>query len=188
MPTLIRRLPFHLRLAATARERLVRTPHGTAMSTSAPEHAIPSTTATQSAPDASPSRPPPDQGEGQGQTPGERPAGPPGDCHSQQQQQQQQQGQELGGRLLLEDGSGRHDAPTTKLDLSGDGKAEAKLEHLGPLVVNEDGTLSRIANWTQMSEIERNNTLRVLGKRNQLRLARLRAAQDEEKGQRSGES
>ncbi|PVI01042.1 hypothetical protein DM02DRAFT_490550, partial [Periconia macrospinosa] len=45
-----------------------------------------------------------------------------------------------------------------------------KLDHLGPMVVNRDGTLSRIGNWAEMTEIERRNTLRVLGKRNQLRM------------------
>lgn len=46
---------------------------------------------------------------------------------------------------------------------------------MGPLVVNKDGTLSRISNWDKMAEIERQNTLRILGKRNQLRLDGLRA-------------
>ncbi|ORX58252.1 hypothetical protein DM01DRAFT_1266707, partial [Hesseltinella vesiculosa] len=32
-----------------------------------------------------------------------------------------------------------------------------KLKELGPVVVNADGTLSRINNWKEMSEIERNN-------------------------------
>jgi len=60
------------------------------------------------------------------------------------------------------------DTEVTQLDVStGQG---LKLDHLGPMVVNRDGTLSRIANWDQMSEIERRNTLRILGKRNQLRL------------------
>ncbi|KAK1761277.1 hypothetical protein QBC47DRAFT_24992 [Echria macrotheca] len=48
------------------------------------------------------------------------------------------------------------------------------LDALGPMVVGRDGTLSRIANWAEMAEIERQNTLRILGKRNQLRLANLR--------------
>ncbi|KAL5690771.1 hypothetical protein EMGR_007528 [Emarellia grisea] len=43
----------------------------------------------------------------------------------------------------------------------------------------DDGTLSRIANWEQMTEIERRNTLRVLGKRNKLRLDSLKAAEGE---------
>lgn len=53
-----------------------------------------------------------------------------------------------------------------------------KLGHLGPMVVNRDGTLSRIANWEHMSEFERQNTLRILGKRNQLRMETLRAEED----------
>ncbi|KAE8376508.1 hypothetical protein BDV26DRAFT_265472 [Aspergillus bertholletiae] len=65
---------------------------------------------------------------------------------------------------------------TQQLDVSGDGST-VKLDHLGPLVVNQDGTLSRIGNWAQMTEIEKKNTLRVLGKRNKLRLEALKAAQ-----------
>ncbi|TLS25097.1 hypothetical protein PpBr36_07017 [Pyricularia pennisetigena] len=49
-------------------------------------------------------------------------------------------------------------------------------DHLGPIVVNQDGTMSRIANWPNMTEIERENTIRILGKRNQLRMAELRKA------------
>lgn len=49
------------------------------------------------------------------------------------------------------------------------------LDGLGPMVVGRDGMLSRIANWGDMTELERTNTLRVLGRRNQLRLANLRA-------------
>lgn len=60
---------------------------------------------------------------------------------------------------------------TTQLNV--DGQA-VKLDHLGPLVVNKDGTLSRIANWESMAEIERQNTLRILVKRNQVRLGALR--------------
>ncbi|KAL1840302.1 hypothetical protein VTJ49DRAFT_591 [Mycothermus thermophilus] len=52
------------------------------------------------------------------------------------------------------------------------------LDNLGPMVVGRDGTVSRIANWHEMTEIERQNTLRVLCKRNQLRLANLRAGRD----------
>jgi hypothetical protein len=63
-----------------------------------------------------------------------------------------------------------------KLDVSsGQG---VKLDHLGPMVVNRDGTLSRVANWEQMSEVERQNTLRILGKRNQMRIATLKAEED----------
>jgi hypothetical protein len=58
--------------------------------------------------------------------------------------------------------------PTTTIDMS-TGGSTVKLDHMGPLVVNKDGTLSRISNWAEMADIERQNTLRILGKRNQLR-------------------
>ncbi|KAH7021159.1 uncharacterized protein B0I36DRAFT_353858 [Microdochium trichocladiopsis] len=61
----------------------------------------------------------------------------------------------------------------TQLAVDGEG---VKLDHLGPLVVNVDGTMSRIGNWDKMAPIERENTLRIIGKRNQARLATLRAA------------
>jgi len=61
----------------------------------------------------------------------------------------------------------------TTLDLSS-GEGTVKLDALGPMVVNHNGTLSRIENWDQMSEIEQQNTLRVLNKRNKARLAALR--------------
>ncbi|KAK1245233.1 hypothetical protein MKX08_004862 [Trichoderma sp. CBMAI-0020] len=63
----------------------------------------------------------------------------------------------------------------TTLDVSGSGTT-VKLDALGPLVVNVDGTMSRISNWDKMAEIERQNTLRIIGKRNQQRLAALREA------------
>ncbi|POR37384.1 Uncharacterized protein TPAR_02419 [Tolypocladium paradoxum] len=64
----------------------------------------------------------------------------------------------------------------TTLDVSGDGTT-VKLGALGPLVVNKDGTMSRISNWAEMTDIERKATLRILGQRNQLRLAALRQSQ-----------
>ncbi|KAL4978160.1 hypothetical protein BDW66DRAFT_25616 [Aspergillus desertorum] len=76
------------------------------------------------------------------------------------------------------------DNDTTQLDVNGDG---VKLDHLGPLVVNSDGTLSRIANWAQMTEIEKRNTLRVLGKRNKERRDKLTIAQAHGQGQDQGQ-
>ncbi|KAG2073001.1 hypothetical protein BDR04DRAFT_1011792 [Suillus decipiens] len=40
-----------------------------------------------------------------------------------------------------------------------------KLDILGPMVVNNDGTLSRIANWEKMTE-EKERTMRVVAARN----------------------
>ncbi|KAJ5570408.1 uncharacterized protein N7459_009838, partial [Penicillium hispanicum] len=67
-----------------------------------------------------------------------------------------------------------------QLDLGAEGGSTVTLDHLGPMVVNVDGTLSRIGNWEQMTEIERKTTLRVLGKRNKQRLDALKAARAEE--------
>ena len=44
------------------------------------------------------------------------------------------------------------------------------LDHLGPVVVNTDGTLARITNWHQMTEQEQNVTKRRIAKRNVERL------------------
>ncbi|KAF4586172.1 hypothetical protein EYR38_010446 [Pleurotus pulmonarius] len=51
------------------------------------------------------------------------------------------------------------------------GSTAVKLDELGPMVVNSDGTLSRIANWGSMTEAEKERTLRVLLARNKVRLA-----------------
>lgn len=61
---------------------------------------------------------------------------------------------------------------TTSLELNG--AAVSLADKLGPAVIHADGTMSRIANWASMTEAERRNTLRVLGKRNKLRLEALR--------------
>ncbi|CAO3586574.1 unnamed protein product [Absidia cylindrospora] len=58
-----------------------------------------------------------------------------------------------------------------------------KLKELGPIVVNSDGTLSRINNWKDMADIEKANVNRILLKRNRARLDQLKAkaAADEAK-------
>lgn len=87
--------------------------------------------------------------------------------HSQAQPQEKEQEQE---RLALPDASSASNTP--QLDLSKD--QSVKLDHLGPMVVNTDGTMSRISNWDQMTEMEKQTTLRVLGKRNKQRLDALK--------------
>ena len=54
------------------------------------------------------------------------------------------------------------------------GGGSVQLDQLGPLVVNQDGTLARIENWSEMTEIERERTLRILCKRNAQRIERLK--------------
>ena len=90
--------------------------------------------------------------------------------------------------VLMQDGS---------LILHVDGPATSLLDSMGPVVVHEDGTISRVANWDKMTEEERSRsfqlvirssppffnsslqlhlcrTLRVLGRRNAARLEKLR--------------
>ncbi|KNE58681.1 hypothetical protein AMAG_04236 [Allomyces macrogynus ATCC 38327] len=68
------------------------------------------------------------------------------------------------------------DATTAPTELKVNGPA-TRLDDLGPIVVHVDGTMSRIDNWADMSEIERTNVLRILPKRNRARLQALKDAQ-----------
>ncbi|KGQ06736.1 hypothetical protein BBAD15_g7940 [Beauveria bassiana D1-5] len=65
------------------------------------------------------------------------------------------------------------------LDVSGEGST-VKLAALGPLVVNVDGTVARIANWKEMTAVERETTIRMVGRRNEKRLDALRKQNGEE--------
>lgn len=60
----------------------------------------------------------------------------------------------------------------SQLEVGGDSVA---LERLGPMLVNTDGTLARVANWESMAEDERERTMRIVAKRNAKRLEVLRA-------------
>jgi hypothetical protein len=39
----------------------------------------------------------------------------------------------------------------------------------GPVIINNDGTISRISNWDQMTENEKEMTVKIITKRNQER-------------------
>ena len=52
------------------------------------------------------------------------------------------------------------------------------LEELGPIVINTDGTTSRITNWPEMTPAEQEKTRRVIVARNAKRLAKLEAARE----------
>lgn len=91
------------------------------------------------------------------------------DPKTQSQEQEEKKGTPLG---LTEPPAGG-----IKLDVgSGEGVA---LDHLGPMVVNKDGTISRITNWDKMADIEKKNTMRILQKRNKQRLDALKQAGEE---------
>ncbi|KAG0247398.1 hypothetical protein BG011_001580 [Mortierella polycephala] len=91
---------------------------------------------------------------------------------SQSEQHQQEDHKPL---LTLPD---PEDVPKNVNQLEVNGK-DIKLDILGPVVVNADGTMSRIDNWSEMAEIEKANVRRILLKRNAQRLSRLRAERDQ---------
>ncbi|KAM0200151.1 hypothetical protein ACHAPA_010355 [Fusarium lateritium] len=59
-----------------------------------------------------------------------------------------------------------------------------RLDAMGPLVVNTDGTMGRIGNWTGMTEGEKAQTLKLLGRRNKQRLDAIKAKKAEEEEQK----
>ncbi|RSH79284.1 uncharacterized protein EHS24_001324 [Apiotrichum porosum] len=80
--------------------------------------------------------------------------------------------------LAIEDHAHNEDQGTTTLEVNG---MAVKLDALGPVLVNSDGTLSRVANWADMNELERERTVRILVKRNKVRMTKLAASVDGEK-------
>lgn len=58
-----------------------------------------------------------------------------------------------------------------------------KLDNLGPIIINTDGSMSRIPNWLEMPEDEKIKTVRLVSKRNKSRLQALRNKKpDDDKG------
>ena len=68
------------------------------------------------------------------------------------------------------------DPSVPKLDVNG---GAVTMDAMGPVVVNDDGSLSRITNWSKLTEREREVTQRRIAKRNAERLERLRAKENE---------
>ena len=69
---------------------------------------------------------------------------------------------------------------TSGLDGSPISENAAPLDHLGCMIVNTDGSLSRIPNWNEMTKSEQEMAVRLITKRNKARLAVLREKQAEE--------
>ncbi|WVW78954.1 hypothetical protein I302_100917 [Kwoniella bestiolae CBS 10118] len=58
-----------------------------------------------------------------------------------------------------------------------------KLDKLGPMIINSDGTLSRIQNWQDLHPIEQERTVRLLvKKRNLVRLQKLDQENQDQEG------
>jgi hypothetical protein len=59
---------------------------------------------------------------------------------------------------------------TRQLPLGG----TVKMDYLGPMIINTDGTVRRIANWQTMTPAEQANTVRLITARNKRRLEALK--------------
>eukprot|EP00981_Chlorochromonas_danica_P008341 scaffold2135_cov154-Ochromonas_danica.AAC.2 len=55
-----------------------------------------------------------------------------------------------------------------------------KLDDLGPIIINPDGTTRRIANWANLTKFEQDNTWRLISARNKRRIAALQAKKEDE--------
>ena len=66
-------------------------------------------------------------------------------------------------------------APTGD-DLSNESESMSmggSMADLGPIILNSDGSMSRIPNWKDMPKSEQEKTMRVIAKRNKSRKAKL---------------
>ncbi|CCJ29611.1 unnamed protein product [Pneumocystis jirovecii] len=66
--------------------------------------------------------------------------------------------------------------PSNPSATTGVPQATLRLDQLGPVIVNSDGTLARIDNWAALTDAEKRNIERLLVRRNCARLEALRAA------------
>jgi hypothetical protein len=71
--------------------------------------------------------------------------------------------------------SGEQGVRTITITVDG---ALVKLDHLGPIIINTDGTVARISNWQELSEGEQSVALRRIAKRNKARVQQLTDGQD----------
>ncbi len=67
--------------------------------------------------------------------------------------------------------------PVHQLEVNGD---SISMTELGPIIVNADGTLRRIENWSKLTKQEQANTMRIVTRRNKKRLEALKELQKEE--------
>lgn len=87
--------------------------------------------------------------------------------------------------LMIDNGEGAQaSAPNLALTDATVEDNVAKLDFLGPIIVNTDGTLSRIPNWNSLTSHEQTNTLRLIAKRNKTRMSLLQQQEEEEEEQK----
>ncbi|GHJ85182.1 hypothetical protein NliqN6_1584 [Naganishia liquefaciens] len=76
---------------------------------------------------------------------------------------------------------------TTPRTLNVQEENRVALDELGPLIVNSDGTLSRISNWKTLSPLEQERMVRLIVKRrNVQRLDKLKDEQGEQEEEVEG--
>ncbi|KAF0644062.1 hypothetical protein FPSE5266_06571 [Fusarium pseudograminearum] len=109
---------------------------------------------------------------------------------SKDDQQQPVQAETNGNKNPLPLPAPGSDTAASSSSSRGDGVTELRvgesvaLDSMGPLVVNRDGTMGRIGNWAGMTEHEKAQTLRLLGKRNKERLGVIKAKKAAEEEQK----
>jgi len=67
--------------------------------------------------------------------------------------------------------SGTTTSSVPSLQIGGD---SLSLDDLGPIIVNRDGSTSRVTNWLEMGKEEQERTQRMIVKRNEKRLKELK--------------
>jgi len=77
-------------------------------------------------------------------------------------------------QLLITDAPAEASSQDDKAQSIAVGTEGVQLDHLGPMVINSDGTISRISNWDKMTEPERSRTIRLVTQRNAMRVQKLK--------------
>jgi predicted Fe-S protein YdhL (DUF1289 family) len=54
---------------------------------------------------------------------------------------------------------------------------KVSMDELGPIIINPDGTMRRIANWNELTKGEQESTLRQISARNKKRIQALKEAE-----------
>ncbi|KAH9821174.1 hypothetical protein DFH28DRAFT_951716 [Melampsora americana] len=82
--------------------------------------------------------------------------------------------------LLMDTPSKDSNSDSEKTKTLGVGEVALSFDHLGPMVINTDGSISRISNWDKLSDLEKTRTSRLVTQRNAQRLTRLREKETNE--------
>ena len=85
--------------------------------------------------------------------------------------------------LMLEDGpagSSKYSDMNTSTTSTGGGEDTFKLDELGPIIINSDGSMSRIPNWATMDDNEKATAQRLIAKRNERRKKELKQEHNRE--------